>query len=309
MGRVLLKSLAILSVLGGCLSAVFHSDLLHWALELGRPWFSLDGEVSEAGIHNLSGSLYSASLVAIALVVSLYRIALLRCSPAEWFVTVFSDDPGSLKGLSGFRTLILVIGSVLLGVGVCFLLGNPDQSRLEDTWVENLQLVLLGISALILAMTSFRAVSLNLQYSRLAATFLGLLAAGALLVLMEEISWGQRILGWETPDSWSRVNAQNETNLHNLLNDLFSPLYLMFGLSFVLVTVASVIQRTRDLRNPLWQLLLPHPAFFFAAVVFTSFNSFPVLGALLPWGEFQEFLLYFCLLLYAWEKRQLIKAW
>lgn len=32
----------------------------------------------------------------------------------------------------------------------------------------------------------------------------------------EEISWGQRIFGWNTPDSWSGMNAQKETNLHNL---------------------------------------------------------------------------------------------
>ena len=32
----------------------------------------------------------------------------------------------------------------------------------------------------------------------------------------EEISWGQRIIGWDTPDGWRDVNLQGETNLHNL---------------------------------------------------------------------------------------------
>jgi hypothetical protein len=32
----------------------------------------------------------------------------------------------------------------------------------------------------------------------------------------EEISWGQRILGFETPESVSQVNRQEEFNLHNL---------------------------------------------------------------------------------------------
>lgn len=31
----------------------------------------------------------------------------------------------------------------------------------------------------------------------------------------EEISWGQHILKWTTPEFWSAVNDQNETNLHN----------------------------------------------------------------------------------------------
>jgi hypothetical protein len=32
----------------------------------------------------------------------------------------------------------------------------------------------------------------------------------------EEISWGQRILGWGTPEGIGGVNAQGETNLHNM---------------------------------------------------------------------------------------------
>lgn len=32
----------------------------------------------------------------------------------------------------------------------------------------------------------------------------------------EEISWGQRIFGWSTPDVWDNLNAQGETNIHNV---------------------------------------------------------------------------------------------
>lgn len=32
----------------------------------------------------------------------------------------------------------------------------------------------------------------------------------------EEISWGQRIFGWHTPEGIAEINAQGETNLHNL---------------------------------------------------------------------------------------------
>lgn len=31
----------------------------------------------------------------------------------------------------------------------------------------------------------------------------------------EEISWGQQILKWDTPEYWAAINDQNETNLHN----------------------------------------------------------------------------------------------
>lgn len=32
----------------------------------------------------------------------------------------------------------------------------------------------------------------------------------------EEISWGQRIFGWETPATFQQANIQRETNIHNL---------------------------------------------------------------------------------------------
>ena len=32
----------------------------------------------------------------------------------------------------------------------------------------------------------------------------------------EEISWGQHILDWATPEFWKNVNDQQETNLHNV---------------------------------------------------------------------------------------------
>ena len=38
----------------------------------------------------------------------------------------------------------------------------------------------------------------------------------------EEHSWGQHFFGWQTPDAWSHVNRQHETNLHNV-----SPLFNM----------------------------------------------------------------------------------
>jgi hypothetical protein len=43
-----------------------------------------------------------------------------------------------------------------------------------------------------------------------------LLAVFFFICFGEEISWGQRIFGWSTPEGWSDLNAQSETNFHNL---------------------------------------------------------------------------------------------
>ncbi len=55
------------------------------------------------------------------------------------------------------------------------------------------------------------------------------LGLGLLFVAMagEEISWGQRILGFETPKAIEAINVQREFNLHNLMGYLFDHLFIL----------------------------------------------------------------------------------
>lgn len=92
-----------------------------------------------------------------------------------------------------------------------------------------------------------------------------LMLAGALLFFAgEEISWGQRIIGFETPQSLENINYQKETTLHNLFNPLFRPIYFVFNLM-----MASIIL----FRNNLTNLL-------------SNYKNLKKLGELLPWPEF-----------------------
>lgn len=50
------------------------------------------------------------------------------------------------------------------------------------------------------------------------AVWLLLLAAFFFICFGEEISWAQRIVGWDTPETWKAVNGHGETNLHNILD-------------------------------------------------------------------------------------------
>lgn len=43
----------------------------------------------------------------------------------------------------------------------------------------------------------------------------------------EEISWGQRIFGFSTPESLQDINVQNETNLHNSFGYIFDHLFIL----------------------------------------------------------------------------------
>ena len=80
-----------------------------------------------------------------------------------------------------------------------------------------------------------------------------LLALGALFLLGagEELSWGQRLLGLETPEGIAAANRQHEINLHNLHFVYASnfQVFLFFWFTFVLAVplLAALDGRARDL--------------------------------------------------------------
>src|SRR6185295_2537016 len=47
------------------------------------------------------------------------------------------------------------------------------------------------------------------------AAWVVIAALCCLYVTGEEISWGQQLFHWTTPEYWTRINDQHETNLHN----------------------------------------------------------------------------------------------
>jgi hypothetical protein len=109
----------------------------------------------------------------------------------------------------------LPVGSMLLFLAMAII--NPAFYRYhirkhETGWQEQATVVCLA-PAVVMGVAIWR------RRRGLPARWLGawslLLAAGALYYAGEECSWGQNYFGWSTPDSWSKINDQQETNLHN----------------------------------------------------------------------------------------------
>ena len=92
-----------------------------------------------------------------------------------------------------------------------------DEARItglgaEDGPIENLGagLFLIASGLFLAAGWSSRSPGAGIGRIHLALALLFLICGG------EELSWGQRIFGWDTPQALERVNVQGETNLHNL---------------------------------------------------------------------------------------------
>lgn len=88
---------------------------------------------------------------------------------------------------------------------------------------------LLMAAGVIIALLTLKTMDIKAQ--KWLAAWVGLAGLCCLYVAGEEISWGQHFLDWTTPEFWSAVNDQQETNLHNTSSwlDQKPRLILLFG--------------------------------------------------------------------------------
>lgn len=76
---------------------------------------------------------------------------------------------------------------------------------------ETLQFLFMSAAFLVAVFTLIKIKGKNLWLT----IWVAIAALASLYVAGEEVSWGQHIFDWGTPEFWSNVNDQNETNLHN----------------------------------------------------------------------------------------------
>lgn len=135
---------------------------------------------------------------------------------------------------------------------------------LEDGWIEYGSFAAWVLAALFFALAFIRARNTR----RLAYLALAL---GAFFMAMEEISWGQRIIGWGSPGFFKKSNLQSETNLHNLVR--FTKVYRPLATALVVWCVVpwslmSLVPRLRQVCDR-WAIpivsLRTWPWFFLAA--------------------------------------------
>lgn len=108
----------------------------------------------------------------------------------------------------------------------------------------------------------------------------------------EEISWGQRLLGVQSPEFFAKYNSQGETNLHNLYFGDFSVNKRIFGLFLGIVVAVYVLilpalyRRVAAVRTMVNSLAMPLPRFVHILFYLLLF----VVSSLMPSGKKGEIL-------------------
>ncbi len=136
---------------------------------------------------------------------------------------------------------------------------------------ETLQSVCLAAAFVIAAAGAIKA---DWKSQKLVGGWFLLAAICTFYVSGEEISWGQHILDWSTPEYWSGVNDQNETNLHNTSSWLDQkPRLLLFIGICVGGLIIPALRRWRPASLPQQ----------FEALYPSNLLIVPALGVLLPY--------------------------
>ena len=141
-------------------------------------------------------------------------------------------------GLQRINILFCRLGLVLSGLIIAIKLfagktSSYTKSLEEGGIVEWSSFILLLSSAYILFWCA------NQIHTRISKAVYYALAAFSFVIGMEEMSWGQILFGWETPSSLSIINAQKETNLHNL-SFIHGQADLLYGCILLAIIILSV---------------------------------------------------------------------
>ena len=150
---------------------------------------------------------------------------------------------------------LLLLGTYFIDERIVAQLGRED-SVVE--WVTFICFLAGGIAAGLCARFFFRS------KQRLYGVVFLMVCLMAIFIAGEEISWGQRIFGWQTPEALAELNRQGETNLHNTP---FSPFeyapHLASAYGMVAYALTRLIPFLRKFAGKVEFLI---PPFFLASV-------------------------------------------
>jgi hypothetical protein len=176
----------------------------------------------------------------------------------------------------------------------------------EDKIIEYLQFFVLFIGSVMSVVLSWL---IRNSKNRLLTAFFIASAIGFFFVAGDEISWGQRLLGIETPESIKAVNRQEETTFHNLHIIEWAVIYAYIALSFFgsfAYLLASPISKLSPLKR-----YLPNKhliGYFILPLIFFAAQRFIKNGIWHSWSEVVELYLYAGLVLWVISTRPGMKT-
>lgn len=184
-------------------------------------------------------------------------------------------------------------------------------------WESETGPVELGTALLLLPAVAFSVAIVRRRAAlpaRALTAWFALAGAGCLYLAGEELSWGQHLIGWETPEWLATVNDQGETNLHNVsswLDQKPRTLLELWVLAALAIACAGLRRgKAPDPENP-WHWYWPGPHVIPGALLAVLVRLPERVESWTEWirpvplnirlSELQEFCFAVVLLVYVWD--------
>jgi F0F1-type ATP synthase membrane subunit c/vacuolar-type H+-ATPase subunit K len=145
---------------------------------------------------------------------------------------------------------------------------------LEDGPIENATafgFLLVGLPFLTYTFKLFKRSPNDLPYRRGLMVVSTVIALACIFVSLEEISWGQRVLGVQTPEALATINTQKELNVHNLFTNSFNEAYFIIGCVFMVINLVGMYLRV-SLADKFLARFMPHPMHLILVGLVSSFS-------------------------------------
>lgn len=191
-------------------------------------------------------NIYNFYRVAIML---LAMVFLLLATKSAWRDDLKADrsEPKVTPKVNRYLKVLQILAPVLAIVFVALQIFLPEVALVlvrKESWPFFRNAIFIKASCQIIALVMFAKVALRYhKVHNYSAMVISVLLCLVLFVMAgEELSWGQRIFGWSTPESYAKINAQSETNLHNLATQAFQNT-LYFG-GWVLLVLLPFFSRS-----------------------------------------------------------------
>jgi len=182
-------------------------------------------------------------------------------------VLVQSDErPVRFANLSrtyriGSASVLAIMVAPFLVLGASFVLLSATATRAAMLWMlkENHPVEILTFAlAFFCSLAALRLAGALRSHGgdTITCGFYTVFSLGLFVVAMEEIAWGQKLLGFDTPAVLHGLNRQDETTLHNMpgMHGRTEILRLAFGLGGIAGLFLSASRRLRPIATPrlLW---------------------------------------------------------
>jgi hypothetical protein len=142
-------------------------------------------------------------------------------------------------------------------------------------------------------------------------------ALGSFYIAAEELSWGQHVFEWATPDFWHAFNDQGETNLHNTSSwlDQKPRLILEIGVIVGGLIVPALLKYKPGLLPQKFAIIYPPALLAVIATIVLGITIIDKIDEALPdvvimerASEVDELFLFYFVLLYLVILRQRVKS-